>query len=221
MLNTLKFLSAEKYDDKFGDNTTVVLLSEVADFSRVKTHKWVYCIAMNSSNFLNYIFEKNTINLKKLKEEGYTLLGECTITNLKNVEKSFLKDDIITMTNGNSRSYYEIGNVYVYPEYRHNGLGTEIIKTVANYLTSGPDKDSTVVIKAACLIKEYPEKPDDDEINRISSDLADNFFEPVGFVNINDYCGFDFGEALVYGNNVTLLKLLDFYKSRFNSYKHI
>lgn len=90
-----------------------------------------------------------------------------------------------------------ITEVYVNKEYRMQYYGQELVHTLTDQFS-----DSAIILRAGALIEEYPEEPKDEELNIIILRLI-SFFNKCGFVSINEYCGFENSEAMLFiGNDI-------------------
>ena len=90
----------------------------------------------------------------------------------------------------------EIVDIYVHPDERLNGIGTFLLKALADKC-----KDAVILAAIGASMKEYKEEPSEDTIKEIVKNLL-KFYTKNGFESINyKIANYQFKEAVMYTNN--------------------
>lgn len=118
----------------------------------------------------------------------------------------FFEQDILGLlqfSNIEEANIIIIDQIYVKPELRSKGLAKNMINNlIINY------NDSIIFTQCVALQKEYPECPDEDQIQEIIAG-AMSYFIMNGFTSINDYSCFENREAMIYVND-TAKPIIDY-----------
>lgn len=118
----------------------------------------------------------------------------------------FFEQDIIGLleyANIKEADIVIIDSIYVKPEFRSAGIAKDLL----GFLTSWY-KNSLIFTQCVTLQKEYPECPDEDQIQEIIAG-AMSYFIMNGFTSTNDYSCFENREAMIYVND-TAKPIIDY-----------
>jgi GNAT superfamily N-acetyltransferase len=93
---------------------------------------------------------------------------------------------------------YEIRNLYVAPEARHRGTGSDLVKRAIDQ-----NPDSLIVAVVGVSKDEFPQRPSAEESAAVLDGLR-RFFSKCGFTSINDRVGlYKLKESYLYiGNDI-------------------
>lgn len=117
----------------------------------------------------------------------------------------FFEQDIIGLLNYadiEEADIIIIDSLYVKPELRSKGLAKEMLNFITHY------HEGLIFTQCVALQKEYPECPDEDQIQEIIAG-AMSYFIMNGFTSTNDYSCFENREAMIYVND-TAKPIIDY-----------